>query len=387
MPPEVAAPGAFILAAVVAFAATPIAIRIARATSFFDVPAGYKGHRQPTPYLGGAAIVAAVVAAAFAFRGDAGGLGLILGIAVALWLLGTADDRVSLPLLPRAMVEVGVAALLWASGHGWSAFGWGPADVLLTVVWVFGVMNAFNLMDNMDGAAATTAVVSACGAGALALVVGEGHLAVLAFAVGGACAGFLPLNLASPARIFMGDGGSLPVGFLVAAVVMEAAAANSPGLSAVVVASLLVGVVVVDTALVTVSRLRGGRQVLLGGSDHLTHRIVRRLGSPRRVALSLGTAQLVLCAAAVTTASIEVLWILMVGSVAATLGVVLIWTLESAQWAQQHGKAGGLDGPPAPWRGPSRIHEPANGISIVAASSGVSEPEASAGQPVAGRRV
>jgi UDP-GlcNAc:undecaprenyl-phosphate GlcNAc-1-phosphate transferase len=381
MLPEVAVPGAFALAALIAFAATPVAIWVARATSFFDVPSGYKGHRQSTPYLGGAGIVAAVLAAAFAFRADAGGLGLILAIAATLWLLGTIDDRVSLPLLPRALVEVGAAALLWATGHGWSAFNWAPADLALTVVWVFGVMNAFNLMDNMDGASATTAAVSACGAGALALVAGDVHLAVLAFALAGACAGFLPHNLANPARIFMGDGGSLPVGFLVAAVVMEAAARNSPGLSAVVVAGLLVGLVVLDTALVTVSRLRGGRQVLLGGSDHLTHRIVRRLGSPRRVALGLGVAQLVLCSVTVTVAAVEVLWILMVGSVAATVGVLLIWTLESRPWVDTATRAFAFDAPLAPPPGPSGVHDAANGVAIVAASAVGSEPEVRTGQP------
>jgi UDP-GlcNAc:undecaprenyl-phosphate GlcNAc-1-phosphate transferase len=385
MQPELAVPGAFLLAALIAFAATPLAVRVARATSFFDMPAGYKGHRRPTPYLGGAAVMAAVLGAAFAFRGDGGGLGLILGVAAILWLLGTVDDRVSLPLPPRVLVEVGAAALLWATGHGWSALGWAPADLALTVVWVVGVMNAFNLMDNMDGAAATTITISAAGAGALALVVGDVHLAVLAFALAGACAGFLPHNLAKPARIFMGDGGSLPAGFLVASVVMAAAARNSPGLSAVIVAALLVGLVVLDTSLVTVSRLRGGRQVLLGGSDHLTHRIVKRLGSPRRVALGLGAAQLVLCAVTVAVAAVNVLWILMLGSVAATLGVLLIWTLESAPWLERRDEAALVDPSLATSRAANAAPIPAGGVSIVAAAVHGPEADARAGQPGAGR--
>jgi UDP-GlcNAc:undecaprenyl-phosphate GlcNAc-1-phosphate transferase len=200
-------------------------------------------------------------------------------------------------------------------------------------------MNAFNLMDNMDGAAATTGAVSALGAGALALVVGHTPLAVLCFAVAGSCAGFLPHNLAGPARIFMGDGGSLPLGFLVASVVMEAAAANSPGLSAVVVAGLLVGLVVLDTTLVVFSRLRGGRGVLVGGRDHLTHRLAKRLGSPRRVAVAFATTQVLLCAATVTVAAVNVLWILMVGSVVATLGLLAISVLETPPWFERRSTA------------------------------------------------
>jgi hypothetical protein len=130
----------------------------------------------------------------------------------------------------------------------------------------------------------------------------------------------------------MGDGGSLPLGFLVASLVMGSAAANSPGLSAVVVAALLVGLVVLDTTLVVFSRARGGRGVLVGGRDHLTHRLAKRLGSPRRVVLALGTAQLALCAVTVSVAAVNVLWILMVGSVAATFGVFAIAALERSPW-------------------------------------------------------
>lgn len=335
MRPELAVPGAFALAALIAFVATPLAIRVARATSFFDVPVGYKGHRRPTPYLGGAAVIAGFLATAFAFGGDMGGLGLIVGLTLGIWVLGTIDDRVNLPLLSRVMIEVGVASLLWATGHGWSALDWAPGDLAITVFWVFAVMNAFNLMDNMDGAAATTGAVSAIGAGALALVVGQTPLAVLCFAIAGACVGFLPHNLAGPARIFMGDGGSLPLGFLVASVVMAAAAENSPGLSALVVAGLLVGLVVLDTSLVVFSRTRGGRGVFSGGRDHLTHRLATRFGSPRRVAAVLGSVQLVLCAVTVSVAAVNVLWILMVGSVTVTLGAVLILVLEAPPWFER----------------------------------------------------
>ena len=334
MSPELNAPAAFLLAAVTAYLVTPVTIRVAVRTGFFDRPSGYKGHRAPTPYLGGTAIVAGFLVAALLFGGGTTGNGVIVACAVGIWLLGTVDDRFSLPLLPRVGVEVGVALLIWATGHGWSALNWAPGDLALTMLWVVGVTNAFNLMDNMDGTAATTAAVSALGAGALALVNGQTTLAALCLAIAGACAGFLPHNLAGPARSFMGDGGSLTVGFLVACASMAAAAGNSPGLSAVVVAALLVSLVILDTGLVTFSRGRAGRQILLGGNDHLTHRLARRFGSPRRVAALLGAVQLGLCAATVAVATIQVLWIVTVGSVAVTLGVLIAWTLESARWTE-----------------------------------------------------
>jgi hypothetical protein len=168
---------------------------------------------------------------------------------------------------------------------------------------------------------------------------------------------------------------------------MAAASAKSPGLSALVVAGLLVGLVVLDTALVTVSRARGGRQVLLGGRDHLTHRLLSRLGSPRRVVAVLGTVQLAVCAVTVTVAAVEVLWILMVGSVAATVGVLLIWTLESAAWLEHDAEASALDASLLPSRGAGTLHAPASGVSIVTASPLGHEPDVRAGQSVTGRSV
>ena len=149
-------------------------------------------------------------------------------------------------------------------GRGWTIFHNGAADLALTIFWVVTVMNAFNLMDNMDGAAATTAAVSAAGAGVLGLISGDVALAALSFAVAGACFGFLPRNLSRPARIFMGDGGSLLLGLLVARVTMAAVTRNYLGPSGVIVAALLVGLVIFDATLVTFSRTRGGRSVLNG---------------------------------------------------------------------------------------------------------------------------
>jgi UDP-GlcNAc:undecaprenyl-phosphate GlcNAc-1-phosphate transferase len=208
MSPELNAAAAFAIAALATYLATPVAIAIAIRTKFLDLPVGYKGHRRPTPYLGGTAIIIGIIAAVLLVQGAGSTHVVIILGAVAVWAIGTIDDRVSLPIALRLLVEVGVAVLLWQTGRGWGIFHDGVADLALTILWVVGIMNAFNLMDNMDGAAATTAAVSSIGAGAVALISGDTALAALSFAVSGACFGFLPRNLARPARIFMGDGGS-----------------------------------------------------------------------------------------------------------------------------------------------------------------------------------
>src|SRR6478672_5933215 len=297
-PPEMMPALAFALALAVTWLVTPLAIRLAHRTGFIDRPAGYKGHVAPTPYLGGSAIMAGVLVAGIGLGGAADGRWVLIAAAVALWILGTIDDRISLSPGIRVIAEIAVATVLSLTGNGW---GLEPAafDLILTIAWVVGVVNAVNLMDNMDGAAASVAGASALGAAALSLIVGDTGLAVLCLAVAGACAGFLPRNLAKPSRIFMGDGGSMPLGLLVAGLAMQASAHTSVGAAAVVVGAMTLGMALLDTMLVTFSRRVGGRPLLLGARDHLTHRLRTRLGSPRAVAAFLGSTQLLLCGSAI----------------------------------------------------------------------------------------
>ena len=347
MSPEFSAASAFAIAAVVTFLACPVVIAIAIRTGFFDKPAGYKGHAAPTPYLGGTAIILGILAAVLLVRGQATTHWVIIVGAIAIWAMGTVDDKVNLPISLRTLVEAGIAVLLWSTGRGWNVFHYAPADLALTVVWVVGVMNAFNLMDNMDGAAASVAAVSAIGAGTLGLMSGDEALAALSFAVAGACFGFLPRNLAKPARLFMGDGGSLLVGLLVARVTMAAVNPGYLGASGVIIAALLVALVIFDTTLVTISRTRAGRSVLVGGRDHLTHRLHGRLGAPRRVALTLAGTQLVLCGITIAASQAGVGWVLLAGAMSVVVGAVLIWTFEQAAWFQ-HPEEGWTPGQDAP---------------------------------------
>ncbi len=316
MSPELTLTAAFLLAAATTYATTPGAISLALRTNFLDRPAGYKGHGSPTPYLGGAAIAAGATTSTLLLGGGAHAYAVVVGGALAVWALGTVDDRHNISPLLRVVVEVAVAIVLWRTGHGWSVLGSGPADAALTVVWVVGIVNAFNLMDNMNGAAATTAGISAFGAGVLAALNGQIALSALALALAGACAGFIPYNLARPSRVFMGDGGSMFLGLLVACVAMAAPVAGGRlHLTGIVAAALIAGLPILDTSLVIVSRRRGGRPLLIGGRDHLTHRLRRRLGGLERVTLALAAGQGGLCAAAVLSALAGPGWVLGVGAV------------------------------------------------------------------------
>jgi UDP-GlcNAc:undecaprenyl-phosphate GlcNAc-1-phosphate transferase len=244
--------------------------------------------------------------------------------------VATLDDRHGLGVTVRLLTETSAALLLWTADLGWSATGSEAVDLVLTVVWVLALVNALNLLDNLDGAAGSVGAAIGLGIGVMAAHRGDAGLAALCFALSGACLGFLRLNLTSPrARIFLGDGGSLAIGFGLAAAAM-ALPGQEPGLP--ILALALVGVPVLDTALVTVSRLRRGVTLLTGGRDHVTHRLLTRLGSPRRVALVLAAVQLGLVGLALWLAEYGTGGAVALGALYATGALACIAVLERPAW-------------------------------------------------------
>jgi len=320
---------AFGLAFALAMVSVPVAIRTAWQIGFLDRPAGYKKHGRPTPYLGGAAVMVATVPAAVLLGGLDSKVAWILGGAVVLAVVGTVDDRRMLGPALRLLVEIAVGVALWAAGLGWSAFNSDVTSLLLTVVWIVGLVNAFNLMDNLDGATGTVGMVCAAGVGVAALLYGGIALAALAFALAGACAGFLVYNLGRPSRIFLGDGGSMPIGFVVAAVLMAVAWDDGGfGSTAIVAAAPLVGLPILDTTMVLVSRARRGARLFSGGRDHLTHRLLGPLGTPRLVAVALAAAQAGLCALGVFLLGAGSTWVIATGIGYIALGSLAIMVLD-----------------------------------------------------------
>ena len=332
---------AFALSATTVLLATPLAILVAKRTQFYDRPVGYKAHGRPTPYLGGAAVVLGTLAGTTFVMDEWRTLLPILGGAAGLCAVGTIDDRRGLPPLYRLVVAAGVATWLTASGLGWSLSGNALIDTALTIFWVVSVVNAFNLMDNMDGAAPTVTAVCAGGVAVLALLTDETAIAALALAVSGACVAFLRYNLTRPARIFLGDGGSMPLGFLVAATVLALDLGNGSGTTAVVVAALLVALPAFDTSLVILSRLRRRVTVWTGGRDHLTHRLHTRLVSTHAVAAALRAAQMGFSMVAVLVAVREQAPVLEIAgaSVVAALVAGFVLELRLTSMSSQPGRA------------------------------------------------
>src|SRR3954466_13962852 len=159
LPLEIRIALGLLVALALVYSATPLAIRVADRLQFYDKPAGYKGHARPTPYLGGSAVMVGFLLALFvASVADWDRtLPLVGGMAV-LWVVGTVDDRHNVSPGLRVAFEAVAAWGLWQAGLGWDLGLGAGVDLALPIVWVVGVVNAFPLFDNMDGAASTMAL-------------------------------------------------------------------------------------------------------------------------------------------------------------------------------------------------------------------------------------
>ena len=214
----------------------PVALAVAVRFGVLDHPGPAKGHTKAVPYLGGAAIVvafAAVVLVGNALDPPPSGLPQLagfLGLGVLLALVGLVDDlRGGLSPLLRLVLEAGAAVAVWAMGSDAHLAGVPSAvDALVSVVWIVGVTNAFNLLDNMDGLSAGTAIIAALSIFGIALLQQRYLVAALALALAGCATGFLRANF-HPAKIYMGDAGSLFLGFVLAVLLLKlrATAPNS----------------------------------------------------------------------------------------------------------------------------------------------------------------
>lgn len=323
----------FALAAILTSLTVPVAISIARRTDFFDSPIDYKAHRSPTPYLGGAAVLIAAVAAMglLGSRVLSDYWPMLLGT-VGLSLIGTLDDRFNLSPLLRVATEILAAWLLWSNGLGWTFLPGDLENFALTAFWVTGVVNAFNLMDNLDGAASSVAAISSACVAVLAVIGHDLPLAVIVTALCGALFGFLRFNLARPAHIFLGDGGSMAIGFLIAGALMSAPMGVESGWSTVAVAALAVGLPIFDTILVVLSRWRRGAPILSGATDHTTHRLLTMLKTPRSVAIALVGAQAALCALAIAATRLGAAVLVLVACFALVLAAATIALGEGFGW-------------------------------------------------------
>lgn len=299
--------------------------RIAVRFALTDHPGVRKSHERPTPYLGGVVIVIGVLLpSVLVMSGGDGRLRTLILAAAAVALLGLIDDLRPLNPPTRLIVE-GLAATAVVVVDGRVHLFGNLLDYLLPVLWIVVITNSFNLLDNMDGAAAGVASVTGAALSISAFMVGQRSIGLLLLALACGCAGFLPHNW-TPARIFMGDAGSLFIGFVISASALFVCTGS--GFEATVTGPLMVTfVATVDTCVVLVSRHRAGRPLMLGGTDHVSHRL-RRLGlSTWQVASVLSATAALTCLAVIPVVRGWVPAVIPLACVAGA-GTLLVWLLQ-----------------------------------------------------------
>jgi UDP-GlcNAc:undecaprenyl-phosphate GlcNAc-1-phosphate transferase len=209
---------------------------------------------------------------------------VVIGVALALALLGLFDDLRGLSSMLRLACEIAAGVVLWNLDLGVQLVGVSWVDAIITVFWVVGITNAFNLLDNMDGLSAGIAAIASFSFFAIASANGQFLVAGLSLALGGCAIGFLRSNF-HPARIYMGDSGALFFGFLISFIGLKLQFNISSEVS-VLVPIVVCSVAVLDTSLVTIARLRHGLSPFQGGRDHISHRLVK-IGLPIPVAVAV----------------------------------------------------------------------------------------------------
>jgi UDP-GlcNAc:undecaprenyl-phosphate/decaprenyl-phosphate GlcNAc-1-phosphate transferase len=285
--------GAFALALVIAWIATPVAGRIAWRVGAIDTPRARGLHMFPTPRLGGMAILIAVVTSALVFL-DPGTetRGIVLG-ALVIAVVGAADDLLELPADVKFLGQALAAAIPVAAGVRVENFTipfaghieLGDASYVATALGIVAVMNVVNFIDGVDGLAAGICTIAAITFGVIAISLDREAAGVLAAIVAGAALGYLRHGF-HPASIFLGDSGSNLLGYLLAVVAVQGALKTN-AVVALVFPLIVLAVPILDSGFVIAKRIKYGRPVYLADTSHFHHRFANIGFSQRRTVLYL----------------------------------------------------------------------------------------------------
>src|SRR6202171_115577 len=314
-----------------------------------DMPGPRKVHLTPIPLLGGLAMYAAVVISVLlAFNGPARAqiVGILIGATLVAGV-GILDDRgllhhqiklfVGMPLAAAILLASGICAQFFSVLVGGRSGDF--LDAVLTVVWVVGITASFSILDHMDGLCAGVAAMASVFFAMLAYLNGQTLVTTLAAAVLGAASGFLRWNF-KPAKIFMGDGGAMFLGYLMATLGLKLRLDHGNHAAALLAPLLILGVTIFDTTLVTISRARRGLLPFAApGKDHAAHRLANLGLGQRGAVLALYLLGAVSGASAVLISYISAKAALLLAAVVIAAMLFAIAMLERAPYERQAAKS------------------------------------------------
>jgi len=321
---------------VVSLGLTPLTRQLARRIGLLDKPGGRKIHGTPMPLMGGLAIYGAFVIALLLspqWPQYLLELGTILVGATWLAVVGLIDDRRNLSPWVKFPAQFLAAGGVIASGVQVNLFHVPVLDILVTFLWIVGLINATNFLDNMDGLAAGLSAIASGYFFILAVSQGQELVGALSAALCGSAIGFLIYNF-NPATTFMGDMGSLVLGFVLAVVGIKLHFFHQSATVSWMIPVLVLGLPLFDTSLVVFTRLREGRSPVRGAKDHTSHRLAALGFSQRQAVITQYIVCGVLGALALVVSQTDVSTGQTIGAGVAALGVCAFATLEIVRWRQ-----------------------------------------------------
>jgi UDP-GlcNAc:undecaprenyl-phosphate GlcNAc-1-phosphate transferase len=272
----------FAVALIVALLATPAAKKLAFVIGAIDIPKdGRRVHKKPIPRLGGAAIYLGAIISVLLFLPKTEETFCIAAGCTIIAVLGIFDDKYELSPKVKLLGQIIAATVLIIGGVkiDWLTNPFGNGMIYLgifalplTLFWVVGITNAMNLIDGLDGLAAGIAIISSGSLFIVSLINGRYEAAIVTAAVTGAALGFLPYNF-NPAKIFMGDTGSMFLGFVLSAVSIQGAVKSAAAI-AIAVPILALGVPIFDTTFAIIRRTKNGKPIMQPDKGHLHHRLL-----------------------------------------------------------------------------------------------------------------
>lgn len=324
----------FLIALTITAAGTPWIRQLAIWLGFVDAPAQRKLHSTPMPLMGGVGIFLGAIVAVLLFSGQlaASIRGVVLATSVVA-IVGLVDDRLHIPAWAKLGGQfIGFLVLVYYGIH--VRLPLPPIlNYAITFLWVAGISNAINFLDNMDGLSAGISAVVSAFILLLGLQNGQFLVAGLAAAILGACLGFLRYNF-KPAQIFMGDVGALFLGFSLAILGLQLRFPNNVNAVTWMVPVFILGLPIFDTSLVVISRLRRGVSPNTPGKDHISHRLVDLGFSQREAVLILYLVAGVFGMVGLFITEATVLEAYVMGTVTACLGAYAIWWFDRSRSRQ-----------------------------------------------------
>jgi len=332
------------LAMVITWALTPVVAELAWRMGALDAPSARKIHSQPTPRLGGIAIYFGVIIPSLLLISSEGPMRGILVGASLITLVGVLDDVRGMRPFVKFGLQFVVAGILvlygvrletiTLPGVGIVVLGW--VGVPFSLIWVVAIMNIVNFIDGMDGLAAGVCAISAVTFSVIAISLGRIDVGVLAAITAGATTGFLRHNF-YPASIFMGDSGSMLLGFLLAAITLQGFLKGVAAV-ALVIPLLVLGIPIFDTGFAILRRIKNRQPIYIADRGHLHHRFANLGYSQRQTVIILYSWSALMSVVALSMRFAPVWLTAVAAGVAVVVAALLAYELEILRWRKLTGR-------------------------------------------------